>query len=211
MRRRTVLVALAGLAVVLAAGAVVLWPDRADSDPSMVISEVFPTIHGRTVENGSAFDQAALDIGKYKKIVVPDSAAVRRNGKGDKLQIFMKKSLGFHGHPPESMSIRTAREHMGCAVKEQDSSLVLATFGEWDSHIEGGTRMDMKLLVPEGVEVEKRGGLSGEHSDGREWHGTYLTKPREVKEGWWYGPASPADGWRAVPDVPDPNRRASTP
>ena len=69
--------------------------------------------------------------------------------------------------------------------------------------------MEIKLLVPEGIEVEKRGGLSGEHSAGREWHGAYLTKPKEVKEGWWYGPASPAGGWLAVPDVPDPHRRAA--
>ena len=87
-------------------------------------------------------------------------------------------------------------------------TLVLATFGEWDSQIEGGTRMRIVALVPLGVAVEQRAGLSGPYSAGREWHGQYLTKPKEVKEGYWYGPASPADGWTAIPDVPDPERRA---
>ncbi len=161
-----------------------------------------PATHG-------AFDQAALDTEKYKKVILPDTAEIRREEKGTELQVFMKKTLGFAGHPPEAMSIRTARKHMGCAVREEDGSLVLATFGEWDSHIEGGAQMGIEVHIPEGVAMEQRAGLSGERSAGREWHGAYLTKPKEVKDGWWYGPASPAEGWQAIPDVPDPGRRAA--
>ena len=53
------------------------------------------------------------------------------------------------------------------------------------------------------------GGMVGQ--TGREWHGVYLTKPKDAKAGYWYGPASPADGWSAVPDVPDPERHAGEP
>jgi hypothetical protein len=183
--------------------------DSLDPESSIVISETHKTIHGNTIENGDAFDQAALDIEKYKKIILPDTAEVRREGKGTKLQIFMKKQMSFGGHPPKSMSIRTARKNMGCAVKDEDGALILATFGEWDSHIEGGASMGIEILVPEGIEVEQRSRLSGGASAGREWKGAYLTKPKEVKEGWWYGPASAAEGWKAVPDVPDPLRRAA--
>jgi hypothetical protein len=198
---------LAGLALALLA--TWLFNSAFNWDPSIVVTEVRWTNGLHRIENGDAFDQAALDIENYKKVVVPDTAVVRREGNANKLQVFMRKRMRFGGHPPESMSIRTARKNMGCAVKDEGGSLVLATFGEWDSHIEGGTNMALVVLVPEGVEVENRSDLSGEKSADREWHGDYLTKPKEVKEGWWYGPASPADGWKAVPDVPDHLRRAA--
>jgi hypothetical protein len=60
----------------------------------------------------------------------------------------------------------------------------------------------------EGIEVRRKANLSGPNSAGREWNGSYLTKPKEVKTGYWYGPASPATGWSAIPDVPDIKRRA---
>jgi len=177
-------------------------------DPSIVLAEPFNTVHGLTVENGSAFDRAAVEIGTAKKLVLPHNATVRQSGETGKVQFFMKKSLSFLGHPPEPMSIRDARKNMGCAVKIEGRELVLATFAEWDSHKEGGTRIKLLVAVPKGVEVEQRKGLSGENSVGHEWHGQYLTKPKDAEGGYWYGPASPAQGWMAVPDVPDPDRTA---
>jgi hypothetical protein len=177
-------------------------------DPSIMMAEPFRTVHGRIVENGSAFDKAAVDIGTATRLVLPHDAVVRRQGEAGKVQFFMMKTLAFGGHPPEPMSIRDARKDMGCAVKTDGDALVITTFGEWDSHKEGGARMKLVVLVPEEVEIEQRNGLSGEGSAGREWHGQYLTKPKDAKGGYWYGPASPAEGWRAVPDVPDPDRTA---
>src|SRR5258708_9041684 len=106
----------------------------------------------------------------------------------------MAKTLAFFGHPPAPMSIRNARKNVGCAVKPEEDALVVATYGEWDS-IEGGARMKLLASVPEGVEVEHRNGFSGPSSAGREWHGKYLTKPKDAQDGYWYGPASPTDGW----------------
>jgi hypothetical protein len=66
---------------------------------------------------------------------------------------------------------------------------------QWDSHIEGGTRMRLVAVVPERLAVEQRGGLSGEDSAGREWDGVYLTRPADAKGGSWYGrPPLPAGG-----------------
>jgi hypothetical protein len=176
------------------------WPNF---DRSIELSDRFGN-----VENGSAYDRAAVDLGTAKKVVLPHDAVIRRGGEPGKMQFFMKKTMGFHGHPPKPMSIRDARKNMGCAVKVEGDDLLLATFGEWDSHIEGGTRMKLVAEVPEGIDVEQRKGLSGEDSVGREWHSEYLSKPKDAKGGYWYGPASPAEGWRAVPDVPDPDRQA---
>jgi hypothetical protein len=68
--------------------------------------------------------------------------------------------------------------------------------------------MDLLVIVPKGVRVERRTMPSpptANATGGGQW---YLTKPPEVKVGYWYGPASPPDGWAAVPDVPDSDRRA---
>jgi hypothetical protein len=181
---------------------------RSRDDSSIVLGEPFHTVHGLTIENGSAFDKAAVDMAPYEKVVVPTEAVVQRSKDDQRLQIFMQKTLSFAGHPTEPISIRTARKNMGCAVKAEQEALVVATFGEWDSRIEGGANIRVVLIVPAGIEVERRAQLSGPKSDGHEWHGQYLTKPKEVEEGYWYGPATPADGWRAIPDVPDPERRA---
>jgi hypothetical protein len=183
------------------------WPG---GDNSIVLSEPFHTVHGLTIENGSTFDQGSVDIRPYKKLIVPKDAEVRNAAAGAPLQVFMRKTLSFHGHPPEPMSVWTARKNMGCAVKAEGETLHLATFGEWDSRIEGGASMCLMLLVPEGVEVEKRSRMSGPDSVGREWNGQYLTKPKDAKGGYWYGPASPAEGWAAIPDVPDPKRVAES-
>jgi hypothetical protein len=186
------------------------WP-FSSLDPSIEVSERYVGIGGSVVENGSAYDRAALDLAPYKVVVLPDDAEVREGAPDRQLQLFMRKVLAFGGHPPERMSVRGARKNMGCAVRAQGDTLTVATFGEWDSHIEGGAFMGLLVVVPEGVEVRRQERLSGGDSAGREWHGEYLTKPKDAKDGYWYGPASPADGWSAVPDVPDPARHAGQP
>ncbi|HZU34493.1 MAG TPA: hypothetical protein VFA18_01220 [Gemmataceae bacterium] len=49
--------------------------------------------------------------------------------------------------------------------------MVLATFGEWHSQIEGGTNIRLVVLVPQGIKVEQRHGLSGRDSAAAKWHG----------------------------------------
>jgi hypothetical protein len=161
-------------------------------DRSVVVSRRYVAIGGAVVENGSAFDRASLDVTPYRVLILPDDSEVREGAPEKTLQIFMCKTLAFGGHPPERMSVSGVRKNMGCAVKAEGDTLTVATFGEWDSHIEGGTFMGLLFVVPEGVEVQ----LSGGHSAGREWHGAYLTKPKDAKGGYWYGPASPAESFR---------------
>jgi hypothetical protein len=92
------------------------------------------------------------------------------------------------------MSIRGALKNIGCAVRVEDDTLVVATYGEWDSRIEGGAYMKVVAVIPDGLVVEQRKGLSGPDSAGHEWHDQYLTKPKDAKDGYWYGPAAPAKG-----------------
>jgi hypothetical protein len=180
------------------------WPGV--KDPSVMAYPLQQTA-GATVENGDAFDKTSIDVTPYKKIVVPENAEVQTQGKEPRLQIYMKKTLGFGGHPPEPMSIYTARKKMGCAVQVEGNDLLLATFGEWASK-EGGATMHLLLIVPDGLEFEKRSGLTGLESAGNKSNWALLTKPKEPKEGYWYGPEAPGEGWKAVPDVADRERKA---
>jgi hypothetical protein len=80
----------------------------------------------RPVAPGTA-DRAAVDLGKAKKVALPDTAAVRRAGEAGKVQLSMAKTLSFGGHPPRPMSTRGARKNMGCAVRVEGGALVVAT------------------------------------------------------------------------------------
>jgi hypothetical protein len=190
--RRRVLLALSVILLVLIVvlGAVAWRMSRNKVDDSIVLSEPFHTVHGTTTENGSAFDEARVDLGTYRKVVVPDNASVWGVDRGEPLQLLMEKRLSYMGHPGEPMSIRAMRSQMGCATRREEEALLIATFGEWSSK-EGGARMRVTVLVPDGVVVVKRRGLSGPESAGRgvELHGL-------------------AKGWTPVPDIPDPERKA---
>jgi len=180
--------------------------DEPDSDASVIAkkSEV-----DEFVENGTAYDRGVVDLGKATKLVLPNTATVRKGGEAGKVQLFMAKTLSFGGHPGEAMSIRSGRNSMGCAVRAEGNALIVATYGEWDSHIEGGAYVELVALVPEGVEFELRKGLSGENSIGQEPSRGWLAGSKDSKGGHWYGPTSPTEQWTVVPAVPDPEKTAS--
>jgi hypothetical protein len=176
-----------------------------DGDPSLATDR--HRAPSDKVENGTAYDRAIVDPGSAKRIVLPDTATVRRTVDGSSVRLFMAKRLAFAGHPPEPMGLRDARTNMGCATKVEGNGLVIATFGEW-SNIEGGADVKLVAEVPGGLTVEQREGLSGVASAARGWQGVKVTKPADAKSGYWYGPTTPAPGWSAVPDEPDPDRTA---
>src|SRR4029078_2254058 len=97
----------------------------------------------------------------------------------------MQKTLAFGGHPPKLVSIRNVRKKMGCILRIDGDDLLLATFGEWASRIEGGKFMKVLVYVPDGVAVEQREGLSGPKYIGNEWQGEYLTHTKDATGGFW--------------------------
>jgi hypothetical protein len=196
-------------AVVAAVGADESPGDEAKSaatDQSVVLSERFE----EQVENGSAYDKATVDLGTLKRLAIPEGVEIVRGDEGAEVQVFMKKTLDFKGHPPEPMSIRTGRKKMGCTTKPEGKVLVLATFGEWRSK-EGGARIKLLLIVPKGVEVEMRKGLAGPESAAHPTSVVSLPGPKEAKDGYWYGPTMPSDGWKAARAVPDVEHRVEQP
>jgi hypothetical protein len=173
---------------------------KADTDASVVVKDRGPG----DVENGSAYDAGSFDLGANKKLAVPANATVVQRGDGAKVQVFLKKTLQFGGHPPTPMSIRTARANMGCATKTAEGVALVATFGEFSTK-EGGADVHVTLIVPTGVTVEKRANLAGDDSAA---HPRPDEKAARKPVGHWYGPAAPGAGWTPVATTPDAQRRA---
>ncbi|MBA4192613.1 MAG: hypothetical protein C0467_31985 [Planctomycetaceae bacterium] len=148
------------------------------------------------VQNGTAYERGVVDIGGTRTVVLPEDAVVRRCQTEGRVKLYMAKTLGYMGHPPKSKSIREEREVMGCAVKVDGESLVIATYGEWDC-IEGGTSVKLVAMVPNGLAVEQRKGLSGRDSSTlKDWQAGYLGRVKNPQ------------GWQLVCTVPDPARTA---
>ena len=175
-------------------------------DESIVLDPFAPS---PMVQNGGMYDKAVLKAADIKTLVVPDNAKVDRSGANGAIELYVRKTQSFGGHPPEPMTLAAARKHMGCAVKSEDGKVTLATYGEFSTK-EGGSHMKVLVRVPAGLAVETQKGLSGPKSDAqRKQEGAYLTKESDTKEGYWYGPSSAGPGWKAIPMEPDPKQTAN--
>ena len=61
------------------------------------------------------------------------------------------------------MDIRKAVDYMGCAYATDDDSIILATYGEWQS-MEGGADIRLVIVVPTGKQLITGADLSGSGS-----------------------------------------------
>jgi len=162
------------------------------------------------VVNGFSYEKAALQLPPNKLLVIPQEALVEKKKQGDKVEIYLEKRLNFHGHPPSPMHIRDAREYMGIASREEKDAVFIATFGEWDSRIEGGAFIRMFVCVPDKVELKKAKRLSGEESkayfdEDSAW--MKLMDSPQFKKCYWYGAITPKEGWHRIVTQPDIEHR----
>jgi len=165
--------------------------------------------NSKTIVNGTAFDKAEVDLGDIKSVVVSHNAIVKQMDGISKMQIYTAKTLCFFGHlsQPNQLTIHGARLNMGCATSREDDTMIIGTYGEWSS-IEGGAWIDLIIVLPSGISVEKKKGLSGPDSSLHKVDDEYVITPKDRVHGFWYGPASPLIGWTIVPSVPDMERTA---
>lgn len=171
---------------------------EADDDKSLVLEPPW-TWKGKTIVNGTAYDKAAIHLKGYHTVVVQEKAVIRRGEAGQKLEIYLAKTLREKGWGVEA-DIREMRKEMGCCVTPEGKKLVVATYGEWeDKH--GWATVGILLVVPKGVQIEERQRLRSKPWDG------YLTRPVDAKKGYWHAPA-PTDTGKAIRSVPDPERTA---
>jgi hypothetical protein len=148
------------------------------------------------VENGTSYEQATITVGSAQTLVLPDNAVVRRGGTEGTIELYLGKCLAFMGHPAKYTSFREGRQGIGCAVKLEERTLVVATYGEW-SCMEGGAGIDLVVVVPKGITVEQRKGLSGENSLDHD----------KID----FNKRAPTGSWVAVPTSPDFLRTAKKP
>ena len=88
--------------------------------------------------------------------------------------------------------------------------MTVATFGEWDSHIEGGADIKLIAVVPSGLTVERRNDLSGGKSAATrsKENETPRSDSTAISENDWWGRTSLADGWSELSTVPDRRQTA---
>ncbi len=148
----------------LVAGACTLLADEKDppkEDKSIVLGKAM----GK-VQNGSAYDVGTLDMGKLTTLYVPQGAEVISEGEGTKVQVYVKKTQGFFGRPPEPMDIAKTRKHFGVATLTEEKSITLATFGEFSTK-EGGASIKLVIVAPKALTIETKEGLHGDSSAAR--------------------------------------------
>jgi hypothetical protein len=151
------------------------------------------------VENGVVYDKATIKAAHVKTLIVPDNATVERIDSKGEIELYIKRTQGFHGHPPEPMPLKAIRKKMGCATRMEAGKATIATFGEFSTK-EGGASLKLLIRVPKALSVETKEGLSGANSAGQG------KQEADKKDGYWYGPTAPGEGWKAIPTEPDPKR-----
>ncbi len=147
------------------------------------------------VSNGSVTDSTEIPLEGADEVRLPEHAFVE-HGSGATVLVHMKKTLGFAGHPPEPIRISDQRERMGVAARHDGRVLEIATFGEWDSRIEGGAWIELRFVVPSGVRVSRAAGLQGAESAAQGWDRDNAD-PRAEEGKWGYVPTKPGKKWKA--------------
>lgn len=163
--------------------------DQFSSHTGVEVAHVFGN-----VINGSAYDKAVLLPAASDMFVFPDDAIIETTHEGSEIEIFIKKTLSYHGHPPGSITVLDAREAMGVSHRIDDKQFILATYGEWDSRIEGGASIRLLLRIPQEMSYTTRQGLSGSDSEACGGFGMFHTEDHVN----WYVDAKPLDGWTAI-------------
>jgi hypothetical protein len=139
-------------------------------------------------------------MGECRAVVLPSKTEVEFSEKSGRLTLLMKKEMGFMGHPPEGTTIDEQRRQMGCAYRECDRKIHVGKFGEFDSGIEGGKFVSLKVRVPDGTVIERNDDMELPSSGGAK--GSPLRLHQEGKDVWCSVEGS-REHWTPVFGEPD--------
>lgn len=207
---RTFLLSCFGLVTLTACGATPAAPAPPDPPPGPAAPKAWerdciPVANGTTtfrrstdpkVHNGDAYDCGRL-FTTIAKLRVPVGTQVGRTAPKGEITLHTRKSLDFHGHPPNPMNPEVARRNMGLAFQIRADAVTLAAFGEWQS-IEGGAQLTLFLNAPPHLVIETSAELSGPDSAAQDRQGAWETSP-----GYWYASGKPAAGWEPLGLLPE--------
>jgi hypothetical protein len=165
-----------------------------------------------SVFRGVIYQRGKVAIGAHTALRVPVTALVSEGARDGTIEVYVSKSLGFMGHPPEPMRGTSVRRNQGVATRDDGGTLVLATYGEFGT-IEGGASMDVLVRVPKGFPVHARHGLAGDGSVAGQWPNDEAGyRASQVgRIGYWYAAVNPVKGWKPVALVDDPQRVTAEP
>jgi hypothetical protein len=143
------------------------------------------------------FDRAAIDLAGVEALRVPSAATIEAGGEPGLAVVVLQRARFYSGSNrealvPEEFAARLRRD-LGLVTKRDGATLWLATFGEWDSHIDGGDAITMRIVVPEGLQVMREPRLARELSEGHD---------RRTRR--------PAPGWTVLETAPDPAMAGAT-
>ncbi len=165
--------------------------------PSFILAALLLGACGM-VSNGTVHDSAEIPLADVRTVRVPERAEVEFVESGTTIRAEMAKTLAFAGHPPRRMSIRETAKNMGVATRMEGDLMELATYGEWDSQIEGGAFIELTLVVPKHISVVRGTSLSGPDSVAQGWDNEDAD-PRGDPDTYGYVPTKPAKVWTAYP------------
>lgn len=160
------------------------------------------------VQNGTAYDRASVPIQDDTLIIVPINSITEPNDSRDSTEIFLAKTISFGGHPPREIGIRSCRKYFGAAINRENRILKIATFGEWDSRIEGAAWVNMIIKHPAGLKIERRSNLSGDSSESIYNSKESLIRRFQGNGPYWYNSTECAAGWDKVHEFPDDKQTA---
>jgi hypothetical protein len=158
------------------------------------------------VQNGDVYDRAVLSTHDVKLLMLPEGAKVERTAPGGSIELYVRKTQAFRGHPPLPMTLQNVRRRMGCASQIDKGKLTVATFGEFSTK-EGGARMKLLVRVPAGLAVKTQTGLSGPDSAAQRKADDSDEKGAD-RNSYWYGPSQAAPDWKTIKTEPDAKRTA---
>lgn len=104
------------------------------------------------VTNGDSYEQCQFKLPETARtIVLPKGTSVYRH-EVPSVDLKIKKSLSWVGHPSTKTSIDDERSVMGISIEMTRGRLQVCPYGTWDS-FEGGAYLTLIAGIPEGVRV----------------------------------------------------------
>jgi hypothetical protein len=79
--------------------------------------------------NGHAYSSATLDLADIHILVVPEGSLLAWDSPAGIARIEIEKTYLRADHPPQRVSIDEKRLQMGCAVKVDEGTCILSTYG----------------------------------------------------------------------------------
>ncbi len=112
----------------------------------------FPMTMDPLVINGWVFEKFFIPRNYFETVNVPQGTKVTMDGK-HQIELIVRKSVSYAGHPLSFMSLGTESPKLGCAVRAEGKILRVTTYGGWNSFEGGVESRIVHVKLPPGMKV----------------------------------------------------------